>query len=137
MLRTLAVNLLTASNSAQSPSNFLFTFATPRAALLLLVMSAEARLSSLRPAHVAMDNSTNIAADEIEGTDTSGAVKDNFAVVVTNEEQQFMLRHDNNIRLSSLDEHDELLAQNLVRKGVYSISNDSNTLIRETNGPSA
>lgn len=63
-------------------------------------------------------------------------LSNNLAVVVTNEEQQFMLRHDTNIRLSSLDEHDELLAQNLVRKGVYSISNDSNTLIRETHGPS-
>lgn len=55
-------------------------------------------------------------------------LSNHLAVVVTNEEQQFMLRHDNNIRLSSLDEHDELLAQNLVRKGVYSISNDSSTL---------
>jgi hypothetical protein len=63
-------------------------------------------------------------------------LSNNLAVVVTNEEQQFMLRHDNNIRLNSLDEHDELLAQNLVRKGVYSISNDSSTLIRETHGPS-
>jgi hypothetical protein len=63
-------------------------------------------------------------------------LSNNLAVVVTNEEQQFMLRHDNNIRLNSLDEHDELLAQNLVRKGVYSISNDSGTLIRETHGPS-
>ena len=60
----------------------------------------------------------------------------NLAVVVTNEEQQFISRHDNNVRLSSLDDHDVWLAQSLVRKGVYSISKDSNTLIRETNGPS-
>jgi hypothetical protein len=48
---------------------------------------------------------------------------------ITNEEHRFIKNHENNIRLSSLDEHDQWLAQNLVRKGVYSISKDSNTLV--------
>jgi hypothetical protein len=52
---------------------------------------------------------------------------------VTNEEQQFMDSHDGKIRLTSLDEHDQWIAQSLVRKGVYSISKDSNTLIKNLN----
>jgi hypothetical protein len=55
---------------------------------------------------------------------------------ITNEENNFVVNHNNNVRLSSLDSRDQVIAQNLVRKGVYSISKDSNTLIRETNGPS-
>jgi|APCry1669188970_1035186.scaffolds.fasta_scaffold313986_2 hypothetical protein len=52
---------------------------------------------------------------------------------VTNEEQNFIQRHKHNIRLTALDERDTLLAQNLVRKGVYSISKDNNTLIKAVN----
>jgi hypothetical protein len=48
---------------------------------------------------------------------------------ITNEEHRFIETHDRKIRLSSLDEHDQWLAQNLVRKGVYAISKDSNTLV--------
>jgi hypothetical protein len=55
---------------------------------------------------------------------------------ITNEENNFVVKHDNSVKLSSLDGRDQVIAQNLVRKGVYSISKDSNTLIRETNGPS-
>lgn len=54
-------------------------------------------------------------------------------IAITNEEQQFISRHDNNVRLSSLDEHDEWLAQSLVRKGVYSISKDNSTLSKNIN----
>jgi hypothetical protein len=59
-----------------------------------------------------------------------------LSVVVTNEEQQFIDRHRDRVKLTSLDEHDQWLAQNMVRKGLYSISNDSTTLIKnldETN----
>ena len=59
-----------------------------------------------------------------------------LSVVVTNEEQHFMERHRDQVKLTSLDEHDQWLAQNMVRKGLYSISNDSTTLIKnldETN----
>ena len=48
---------------------------------------------------------------------------------LTNEENKFVEHHDGNIKLSSLDEHDHWLAQNLIRKGVYAISKDNNTLI--------
>jgi len=48
---------------------------------------------------------------------------------LTNEENKFVEHHDGNIKLSSLDEHDHWLAQNLVRKGVYAISKDNNILI--------
>ena len=48
---------------------------------------------------------------------------------LTNEENRFVEHHDGNIKLSSLDEHDQWLVQNLVRKGVYAISKDNNTLI--------
>jgi hypothetical protein len=49
-------------------------------------------------------------------------------IAITNEEQQFIEKHPGSVRLTALDEHGQWLAQNLVRKGVYSISNDSNTL---------
>lgn len=58
---------------------------------------------------------------------------DGIGVAITNEEQQFISRHDNNVRLSSLDDHDVWLAQSLVRKGVYSISKDSSTLSKNIN----
>ena len=54
-------------------------------------------------------------------------------VAITNEEQQFISRHDNDVRLSSLEDHDVRLAQSLVRKGVYSISKDSSTLSKNIN----
>jgi hypothetical protein len=52
---------------------------------------------------------------------------------VNNEEQKFIEHHMGNIKLSSLDEHDQWLAQGLVRKGLYTISKDSNTLILNLN----
>jgi hypothetical protein len=56
-----------------------------------------------------------------------------ISIAVTNEEQQFMERHKDHVKLSSLDDHDQWLAQNMVRKGLYSISNDSTTLIKNLN----
>ena len=50
---------------------------------------------------------------------------------LSNEELEFVEKYGNNVRLSTLDEHGLWLAQNLVRKGAYSISSDSNTLARE------
>jgi hypothetical protein len=52
---------------------------------------------------------------------------------VSNEEQHFIEHHQGNIKISSLDEHDEWLAQSLVRKGIYKISKDNNTLIPNLN----
>ena len=52
-------------------------------------------------------------------------------IVVTNEEQSFINRHKDSVSITSLDEHDQWLAQNLVRKGLYSISKDNRTLIKQ------
>jgi hypothetical protein len=51
---------------------------------------------------------------------------------LTNEESDFVKRHGGRVRLTTLDEHAQWVAQNLVRKGVYSISKDDNTLVKET-----
>ena len=52
-----------------------------------------------------------------------------FDTVLSNEEQGFVEAYDQ-LRISSLDEHDQWIAQNLVRKGLYSISKDNNTLTK-------
>lgn len=49
---------------------------------------------------------------------------------LTNEEKQFIENHSHRVSLHVLDEHNLWVAQNLVRKGAYSISKDSNTLIK-------
>lgn len=54
-------------------------------------------------------------------------------IVVTNEEQQFIDKHSSDVRLTALDDHDHWIAQNLVRKGVYSVSNDSRRLVKSIN----
>jgi hypothetical protein len=51
-------------------------------------------------------------------------------IMVTNEEQKFINRNRSSVKLTALDERDNWLAQNLVRKGLYNISKDNNTLIR-------
>lgn len=51
---------------------------------------------------------------------------------LSNEENTFISKHGKTVRLTTLDEHALWLAQNLVRKGVYSISKDNNTLVLET-----
>ena len=54
-------------------------------------------------------------------------------IAVTNEEQHFMDRHRQHVKLTSLDEHDQWLAQNLVRRGVYGIASDNVTLVKNIN----
>lgn len=53
-------------------------------------------------------------------------------LAITSEESQFIKKYGNQVRLTTLDEHAQWVAQNLVRKGVYSISKDDNTLVKET-----
>jgi len=53
-------------------------------------------------------------------------------IPVNNEENKFIERHQR-VQLTSLDEHDQWLAQGLVRKGIYKISKDSNLLIKNVN----
>lgn len=49
---------------------------------------------------------------------------------VTNEEQEFLIRHKDSVKITSLDERNQWVAQNLVRKGAYTISSDNCTLVR-------
>lgn len=56
---------------------------------------------------------------------------DGLLIPLTNEEKQFVEKHQSKVSLVNLDEHDVWLAQNLVRKGIYSISNDNRTLIKK------
>jgi hypothetical protein len=58
-------------------------------------------------------------------------------IALTNEETQFVKKHNDQVKITSLDERDQWLAQGLVRKGVYQISKDSNTLVNNLNGKSA
>lgn len=52
------------------------------------------------------------------------------SIPLSNAEQGFVEAHRDHISLTSLDEHQQWLAQSLVRKGIYSISKDSTTLIK-------
>ena len=60
-----------------------------------------------------------------------GQLLSGMHIVLTNEEQAFISRHKDSVSITSLDEHDSWLAQNLVRKGLYSISKDNRTLIKQ------
>ena len=51
-------------------------------------------------------------------------------VILNNEEQRFLESHSDRLSIDSLYEREYIVAQNLVRKGVYSISNDSKHLIK-------
>lgn len=50
-------------------------------------------------------------------------------VALSNQEQQFANKY-NHVKINSLSEHEQWLAQNLVRKGIYAISKDNETLIK-------
>ena len=58
---------------------------------------------------------------------------DSVTMAVTNEEQEFISKHPSSVRLSVLDDRSHWVAQNLVRKGVYEISKDNNTLVNKLN----
>lgn len=47
------------------------------------------------------------------------------AIILANEEKEFIDRYPFEILINSLHERDEVIARNLVRKGVYEISKDS------------
>jgi len=53
-------------------------------------------------------------------------------IALTNEEHEFVEQHDHTVKISNLNDHDQRTAQNLVRKNVYKISNDNNTLIKNS-----
>jgi len=52
-----------------------------------------------------------------------------ISIVITNEERNFIRSHASNIPLAALDEHETWVAQNLVRKNVYKLTNDSSTIV--------
>lgn len=54
-------------------------------------------------------------------------------IPLSNAEKQFVEAHQSKIKITGLSEQDLWTAQNLVRKGVYSISKDNITLIKEIN----
>jgi len=51
-------------------------------------------------------------------------------VILTNQEKQFVENHRPHLTLDAMSDRDQWLAQNLVRKGIYSISNNNRTLIK-------
>ena len=50
-------------------------------------------------------------------------------VFITNEEHAFIKNHHDVISIYNLRDREEVIARNLVRKGIYEISNDSDRLI--------
>ena len=46
------------------------------------------------------------------------------SLILTNEENQFVDSHKEEIPIRTLYDREEVIARNLVRKGVYEISND-------------
>jgi hypothetical protein len=54
---------------------------------------------------------------------------DGISIAITNEERKFINTHHKEIPLSALDAHDTWLAQNLVRKDVYKLTNDNKYIV--------
>ena len=54
---------------------------------------------------------------------------DGISIAITNEERDFINKHHKEIPLSSLTGRDTWLAQNLVRKDVYKLTNDSKHIV--------
>jgi hypothetical protein len=50
-------------------------------------------------------------------------------IPLSNQEKLFTEKY-NSVKIDHLNEQDKWLAQNLVRKGIYTISKDNNTLIK-------
>lgn len=56
-------------------------------------------------------------------------IVDRPPIALTNEEHQFVDRHPTEIALKGLYDRDLIIAQTLVRKGIYEISTDKQTLL--------
>ena len=54
-----------------------------------------------------------------------------LSMPVSNEEDKFIENHRGSVKVNSLDDRDNWLAQNLVRRGVYELSKDDLTLINK------
>jgi hypothetical protein len=59
---------------------------------------------------------------------------DGISIIITNEERRFISKNDDKtVTIESLDDHDQWVAQNLVRKGVYTLSKDKKHITRIDN----
>jgi hypothetical protein len=54
----------------------------------------------------------------------------NVDIPLTNEENRFVEDHPGNVKISKLIGREEVVARNLVRKGIYEISKDNQSLIK-------
>lgn len=59
-------------------------------------------------------------------------ILDGVSIIITNEERDFINSHDDDISVNVLDPHNQVVANNLVRKGVYSISTNRKYLTKRT-----
>lgn len=57
-------------------------------------------------------------------------IKGGVPILINNEENAFITEHGDTISIEMLDEHQEFIANNLVRKGVFTISKDGRYIIR-------
>ena len=51
------------------------------------------------------------------------------SIIITNEETRFIKNHSDTVALSSLNDHEMWVAQNLVRKNVYQLTNDNKKIV--------
>jgi hypothetical protein len=58
-----------------------------------------------------------------------------MSIALTNQEESFVETYKSKVSLINLNEHDLWIAQNLVRKGIYAISKDNQTLIKQIDEP--
>lgn len=56
-----------------------------------------------------------------------------MTVALTNEEKHFFIVHGYNVPLIALNDHDEWMAQLLLRKGLYELSKDRSRLVKPKN----
>lgn len=56
-----------------------------------------------------------------------------IGIHLSNEELDFVTNYGDQIRATSLDEHSSWVAQNLLRKGVYELSNDKTQINKVKN----
>jgi hypothetical protein len=56
-----------------------------------------------------------------------------LTLALSNEEHQFVESNGTEFKISALTEKEKVVARNLVRKGVYEISKDNQTLIKKIN----
>lgn len=54
---------------------------------------------------------------------------DSPAIIIANEEKDFIDRYPSEILINTLHDRDEVIARNLVRKGIYELSNDSKCIV--------